>query len=63
MNANELYEKICKKKAKKRPQIETKLHQEIAEILKEESEVDLSRGTEMKENRLLPMSIFIQPII
>lgn len=65
MNANEYFEFICKKPIKKQEvqQIERNLHGSIGSLIISETKNNLSQGIQEKKERILPMSVFLQPIV
>jgi len=65
MNANQFYDFICKqKKAVKQPKSKEKaFHRSIASLILTETKSDISQGVGEQKERVLPMSIFLQPIV
>ena len=64
MNANQFFEFICKKKsAKPKKSKEKAFHSSIASLILTETKSDISQGIGEQKERVLPMSIFLQPIV
>lgn len=64
MNANQYFEFICKKKsAKKSHKKQADFHRTIGSLIIEQTEYNISQGTSETKERVLPMSIFLQPIL
>ena len=63
MKAKEIYNRICKEKILKQKKIEKELHNNLGKILNQEKNRRGQYGTETYQETLMPMSIFLQPII
>ena len=66
MNADQYFDFLCKKQPKKQSKIKTlkeREHNSIASIIIESAKTNVSQGIEKNHSRMLPLPIFIEPII